>query len=37
MCDKCGCTPCKCGGMAIDGICEGCSKPAEECTCEGEE
>ncbi|MHC4571775.1 MAG: hypothetical protein ACYS0C_06840 [Planctomycetota bacterium] len=35
MCESCGCTPCEtCGGPIVDGVCEGCSMPAAECTCE---
>lgn len=34
MCDVCGCTPCKCGKEIVDGVCSGCGKPADECTCE---
>jgi len=34
MCQTCGCEPCKTCGMAIkNGVCVGCSKPSEKCTC----
>lgn len=36
MCDTCGCTPCGCGRKIVDGVCEGCSKPAKDCTCKEE-
>ena len=34
MCKTCGCTPCKCGGKIVNGVCEGCGKPYDNCTCE---
>jgi len=35
MCETCGCTPCKqCGREIKEGVCVGCNKPADECTCE---
>jgi hypothetical protein len=33
MCKTCGCTPCKCGEKIVNGVCEGCGKPYDECTC----
>ncbi len=34
MCQSCGCTPCKTCGMEIkNGVCVGCGKPSEKCTC----
>ena len=34
MCQTCGCEPCKTCGMAIkNGVCVGCSKPSDKCTC----
>ena len=35
MCQTCGCSPCKKCGMEIkNGVCVGCNKPAENCSCE---
>lgn len=35
MCQTCGCSPCKaCGRDIEDGVCAGCQKPSDECTCE---
>ena len=34
MCKVCGCTPCKCGRLIINRVCEGCGKPYDLCTCE---
>jgi len=34
MCKSCGCTLCRCGRKIVDGVCEGCGKPYDECTCE---
>lgn len=36
MCKTCGCMSCKCGRKIVDGVCEGCGKPYDECTCEKE-
>jgi hypothetical protein len=34
MCQSCGCTPCKtCGKEIKNGVCTGCGKPSEKCTC----
>jgi len=33
MCKTCGCEPCKCGRQIVDGVCEGCRKPYDECSC----
>ena len=34
MCKTCGCTPCKCGAIIVNGVCEGCGKTYDDCTCE---
>lgn len=35
MCQVCGCTPCKkCGKDIKNGVCSGCGKKTNECTCE---
>lgn len=34
MCQTCGCTPCKCGRKIVNGVCEGCGKAYDDCTCE---
>jgi len=36
MCKTCGCTPCGCGRKIVDGVCEGCGNPYDECTCDWE-
>jgi hypothetical protein len=34
MCQTCGCSPCKtCGKEIKNGVCVGCSKPSDKCTC----
>jgi len=34
MCQTCGCSPCKkCGREIKNGVCDGCKKPSEQCTC----
>jgi len=33
MCKTCGCTHCKCGAKIVNGVCEGCKKPYNDCTC----
>ena len=37
MCESCGCTPCDCGKKIVNGVCEGCGKLANDCTCEKKE
>lgn len=36
MCKTCGCTPCKCGADIVNGVCEGCGKAYDDCTCKEE-
>jgi hypothetical protein len=33
MCKTCGCTPCKCGRPIEKGVCSGCGKPYDDCSC----
>ena len=33
MCKGCGCIACKCGRKIVNGVCEGCGKPYDACTC----
>lgn len=38
MCQTCGCSPCKvCGGEIKNGVCAGCGKPSNQCTCKGQQ
>lgn len=34
MCKVCGCTVCKCGKEIEKGVCSGCNKKYDDCTCE---
>ncbi len=35
MCQTCGCQPCKkCGREIKNGVCSGCQKPSDKCTCQ---
>lgn len=33
MCKTCGCSPCKCGKKIVKGVCQGCGKKSDECSC----
>ncbi len=33
MCDVCGYKPCKCGAPIVNGVCEECGNPTDECLC----
>ncbi|MDD5465524.1 MAG: phosphoribosyltransferase family protein [Candidatus Omnitrophica bacterium] len=33
MCKTCGCSPCKCGRKIVKGVCQGCGKKNDECSC----
>jgi hypothetical protein len=37
LCYTCDCTPCKCGGKIVGGVCEVCGKEYNECDCQQKE